>query len=92
MLSRHIQLWLAIPYLSTTPMGPLITRQRLARALDCTPRHITRLVRQGVLPPPIRLGGRVYWQTYTIKRWFDTRTNAATNGGQPANGGGSEND
>ena len=43
------------------PMKTYLTKDEVARALRVSPRTISTYVRQGTLPPPVRLGRRPLW-------------------------------
>ena len=63
---------------SPIPITPLITRTALARVMDCSTKHITELTSAGVLPPPVRVGKRVYWRASTIEQWIDEQIEGYT--------------
>lgn len=48
---------------------PLLTKREIAEWLNCTPRHINRLVALGRLPQPIRFG-------YRFVRWLPNEVEA----------------
>lgn len=52
------------------PIDRLVTRRSLAKTLDCSTRQVTRLITAGVLPPPFRIAGRVYWRPQAIQCWL----------------------
>jgi excisionase family DNA binding protein len=54
-----------------TPVEPsvLLSVQQLAQRLNCSTRHIYRLVDSGRLPRPLRLGALVRWPQVVIEHW-----------------------
>ena len=46
----------------------LITSAEVARLLGISQRHLANLVKDGKLPPPIRLGYSVRWSLAAIER------------------------
>lgn len=42
----------------------------VARLLGCSPRHVTRLVEGGAMPPPVRLGALVRWDRAALAKWM----------------------
>jgi predicted DNA-binding transcriptional regulator AlpA len=58
-------------------MHPLaLSRRQAAQSLAIGVTLFDRLVRQGVLPPPVRLGGRTVWCTRALRRAFDAAQGA----------------
>lgn len=74
------------------PSHRLVTRRALAQTLDCTTRQITRLIASDVLPTPLRIAGRVYWQPHTIERWLKRHAAAPGRGPKRIKNGGRRND
>jgi excisionase family DNA binding protein len=52
-----------------TPTALLSVKQ-LADLVNCSTRHIYRLVDAGRMPPPVRLGALVRWSRPTIEAWI----------------------
>ena len=44
--------------------------QGLAGLLDCSTRHVRRLVDAGKCPQPVRLGGCVRWPRPAVEAWI----------------------
>ena len=49
---------------------PLLDVNGVAALLSLSPRSIRRLVLEGKVPAPLRLGGAVRWPVGTIERWI----------------------
>lgn len=45
----------------------------LAVMLGVTKYTISRWKKKRVLPPPVKIGGRLYWTHETIQEWLNTR-------------------
>jgi predicted DNA-binding transcriptional regulator AlpA len=48
----------------------LVGVDALAEVLDRTPKAIYDLKHRGVLPPAVRIGGRIYWFADDIEAWL----------------------
>lgn len=48
----------------------LLDRSELALVCRCSVRQVERLVQQGLMPAPIRLGSLVRWQRAEIVSWI----------------------
>jgi excisionase family DNA binding protein len=48
----------------------LLDVQAVARLLNCSPRHVTRLVERGDLPRPIKLGTLIRWNRAAVEEWI----------------------
>ena len=58
-------------------MDTLLTGQELAERLGCSYRTMLRWVKQGVVPPGIRIGRRAMrWRESDISDWIESRTPA----------------
>jgi predicted DNA-binding transcriptional regulator AlpA len=53
----------------------LMSRADLASYIGCHERSISNFVQRGDLPPPIRLGGLVFWDIAAIKKHWANRAN-----------------
>ena len=53
-----------------SPNAVMLTAEDVAAMLACSPRSVYRLADQGLIPPPIRLGGMVRWLAQTITKWI----------------------
>jgi excisionase family DNA binding protein len=56
-------------YSGGTPSA-LVNVDHVAQLLDCSTRHVRRLVDMGKCPPPVRLGSLVRWQQSAIEEWI----------------------
>ncbi|MFO0941532.1 MAG: helix-turn-helix domain-containing protein [Pirellulales bacterium] len=54
----------------------LLTIQELAAVLKISQRSIWRLVSNGQLVKPIRIGGSVRWRVQDVKEWVDNGCDA----------------
>jgi len=48
----------------------LLDRSEVATVCRCSVRQVERLVEQGIMPAPIRLGSLVRWQRAVIEPWI----------------------
>jgi predicted DNA-binding transcriptional regulator AlpA len=48
----------------------LIDVKVVAKLLDCSTRHVTRLEEGGLMPAPIRLGRLCKWSRRVIEEWI----------------------
>ena len=51
----------------------LLDVQAVARLLDCSPRHIWRLVDGGAFPRPVPIGRLKRWPRTAVARWLADR-------------------
>jgi len=51
-------------------MRPMHDVDRIAVMLDCSPRHVRRLVDSGKMPAPIKLGAISRWPAQVIDEWI----------------------
>lgn len=61
--------------------GELISIDVLAKRLDCSSRHIRRLVDSGRIPRPIKLGALLRWIRADIDQWIAAGCPACRKGG-----------
>jgi excisionase family DNA binding protein len=54
------------------PASALLDVKAVAQMLDCSSRHIYRLVDDGRMPAPVRLGALVRWPRPVIEEWIAT--------------------
>jgi excisionase family DNA binding protein len=52
------------------PAAALLDVRTVAALLDCSTRHVYRLVDAGHMPPPVRLGALVRWRRQAIEDWI----------------------
>lgn len=52
------------------PSNSLLDVYDVAQMLQCSPRHVSRLVRAGKLPTPILLGSLIRWERERIESWI----------------------
>ena len=57
----------------------LLTVQQLAMRLNCSARHVERLVKKKAFPSPVRLGALVRWRVDEIERWISQGCPAVAN-------------
>ena len=50
--------------------SPLYSPDDVALLLNCSTRHVRRLVYEGNFPKPIKVGRLSRWTQPTIKQWF----------------------
>ena len=48
----------------------LMSDSEIAAELQCSTRHVRRLVNDGQMPPPIQLGSLRRWRRATIAEWI----------------------
>ena len=51
------------------PVCPLVNGDTLAQYLGISPRSIRRLVAEGRIPKPLRIGGSARWNLKLIESW-----------------------
>ena len=68
---------------ATTKNEPndLLTVKKVAARLDCSPRHIYRLVDAGKMPPPVKLGVLVRWRRTELENWLADGCQPVARGG-----------
>jgi excisionase family DNA binding protein len=54
---------------SLPPRG--LSRKQAAEYIGVSPSHFDKLLHDGVMPPPKRLGGRVVWDRHQLDRAFN---------------------
>jgi len=47
----------------------LLSVEKVAAMLDCSPRHVYRLEERGQMPSAVRLGACVRWPRATVEKW-----------------------
>lgn len=52
------------------PASALLDVKAVAQMLDCSSRHIYRLVDAGRIPPPVHIGALVRWPRPVIEEWI----------------------
>jgi len=53
-----------------------LSKEDLADVLGVSIRTVENWVNEGILPPPTKLGNRVYWHPNTFYEWLDRRLSA----------------
>lgn len=53
-----------------------LSKEDLANVLGVSIRTIENWVNEGILPPPTKLGNRVYWHPSAFYAWLDRRLSA----------------
>jgi excisionase family DNA binding protein len=53
-----------------SPSPQLLDVRAVAAMLDCSARHVYRMVDAGQMPSPVRLGSLVRWSLRTIEQWI----------------------
>lgn len=48
----------------------LMTVQQVAECLECSPRHVTRMVSNKQFPAPIKIGRLSRWKPQVIENWL----------------------
>lgn len=48
----------------------LMTLGQVAECLECSPRHVTRMVASKQFPAPIKIGRLSRWQPQVIENWL----------------------
>ena len=48
----------------------LLDVRAVAARLDCSTRHVYRLVELGKMPPPVKLGALVRWSAAELTEWI----------------------
>ncbi|WP_084414701.1 helix-turn-helix transcriptional regulator [Chitinibacter tainanensis] len=51
----------------------LLTKASLCEQLKISERTLENMVRQGVFPPPVRIGKYVYWSETAVVKWQELR-------------------
>ena len=59
---------------------PMLTTREVAKWLRVTERHVQNLVKDGVLPPPLRLGRAVRFCPDSIRKFITEKTGEASMG------------
>ena len=59
-----------VPAEQSAPSRKLLNVKQVADLLDCSDRHVYRLVDSGRMPRPVKLGGLNRWPTKTIEDWI----------------------
>ena len=49
----------------------LLDKREVAEAFGCSTRHLDRLAKDGLIPPPIRIGHLVRWRRTDLLAWLD---------------------
>jgi len=60
----------------------LVDVQEVARLASCSPRHVFRLVKRGMIPPPVKVGRLTRFQRELIERWILEGCPPVKNGGR----------
>lgn len=47
----------------------LINKLQLCEHLSLSPRTLENMVKDGVFPPPVRMGKCVYWSEVAVHKW-----------------------
>ncbi|WP_414707219.1 helix-turn-helix domain-containing protein [Rhodopirellula sp. UBA1907] len=70
---------------ATNEPEPLWTYETASRRLNCSQRHLQRLIDSGKIPPPLQVGGLYRYQPEVIEEWIAAQASKATNikGGRP---------
>jgi predicted DNA-binding transcriptional regulator AlpA len=55
---------------SSAVEAALVDVKTVAKLLDCSERHVTRLQEAGLMPAPIRLGRLCKWSRKVIEAWI----------------------
>ena len=63
-----------------------LSKEDLADVLGVSTRTIENWVAEGILPPPTKLGNRVYWHPNSFYAWLDRRLSGDTATGEPLEG------
>ena len=53
-----------------TPDTMMLNVRDVAKLMQCSDRHVSNLWRQGLIPPPVKLGTLVRWPRKTIEDWI----------------------
>ncbi|WP_298012772.1 helix-turn-helix domain-containing protein [uncultured Aquabacterium sp.] len=48
----------------------LLTKDAVCAHLSVSPRCLETMVRDGLFPPPVRIGKAVYWSQAALERWL----------------------
>lgn len=60
----------------------LVDVREVARLASCSPRHVFRLVKRGMIPPPVKVGRLTRFQRELIERWISEGCPPVKNGGR----------
>lgn len=52
---------------------PLLKPDEMLELIGCSYPTLSRLIKRGHIPPPLRLGGLRRWRRETIERWLERR-------------------
>ena len=78
----------AVPVVqSDTANSRLLDVQAVASLLDCSPRHVCRLVESLLMPSPVRLGALVRWRRLELESWISEGCPAVPPVGNRGRGG-----
>lgn len=61
---------MAEPSTPNLAISPMLDADRIGKILDCSPRHVRRLVDSGKMPAPIKLGAISRWPANVIDEWI----------------------
>lgn len=59
----------------------LVDVREVARLASCSPRHVFRLVKRGMIPPPVKVGRLTRFQRDLIETWISEGCPPVKNGG-----------
>ncbi len=54
---------------SEKPLPALLNKAALCERLSFSPRTLENMVKEGIFPPPVRVGKRVYWSELAVQKW-----------------------
>jgi excisionase family DNA binding protein len=57
--------------ISSTYEAQLLLADDVAERLRCSRRHVLRMAKRGLMPPPVRLGSLVRWPRASIETWIE---------------------
>ncbi len=60
----------------------LVDVREVARLANCSPRHVFRLVKRGMIPPPVKVGRLTRFQRELILTWISQGCPPVKNGGR----------
>jgi excisionase family DNA binding protein len=60
----------------------LVDVREVARLASCSPRHVFRLVKRGMIPPPVKVGRLTRFQRELIETWISEGCPPVQNGGR----------
>jgi excisionase family DNA binding protein len=55
---------------SGKPTPDFLTRREVAERLQCCPKHVSAMVREGVIPSPLMLGRLPRWPKRGFEAWL----------------------